>query len=275
MSGVMERTLAILELLSRHPDGMQVSTIAAETDMPASAAHRLLKELSQFGYVRQLRSQGDYALTIKLAAMGLSFLGKTGVGDIAQPILDRLAAQTRELVRLSVIDYPELVWVGVAQGATTGLRYDPWREQGVIVHLANSAGGRAWLSTVSDEEALELVARQGIEPDFEAGKDIIHTIPELLDELAATRKRGYAVAVNSYITGMAAMAVPVYRPDGGTPIGCLSVAGPAVRVTPEHMEELKQPLLEAAGEIGDASGGSKFFNRNRGQASQTSTRRTA
>lgn len=261
MSGVMERTLAILELLSAEPDGMQVSAIGSTLDMPASAAHRLLKELSQYGYVRQLRSQGDYALTIKLASLGLSFMGKTGVTDIAQPILDRLAADSKELVRLSVVDYPDLVWVGVAQGATTGLRYDPGREHGLIVHLASSAGGQAWLSALTDEEALELVAAQGIDPPFDPGPEAPKTIKELMTRLHDTRKRGYSVATNSYIAGMAAMAVPVHRADGGRPIGCLSIAGPAVRVTCERMEELKGPLLEAAAEIGDASTASSFFSR--------------
>lgn len=261
MSSVMERTLAILELLSAEPDGMQVSAIAAKLDMPASAAHRLLKELSQYGYVRQLRSQGDYALTIKLASLGLSFMGKTGVTDIAQPILDRLAADSRELVRLSVVDYPDLVWVGVAQGATTGLRYDPGREQGLIVHLASSAGGQAWLSALTDEEALQLVVAQGLEPPFTPGPEAPTTIKDLMARLHETRTRGYSVAINSYIAGMAAMAVPIHRADGGRPIGCLSIAGPAVRVTCDRMEELKVPLLEAAAEIGAAAIASSYFSR--------------
>ena len=70
MSGVMERTLGILELLAGHPEGLPVSAIAGALDMPVSAAHRMLKELSEHGYVRQLRAQGDYALTIRLAALG-------------------------------------------------------------------------------------------------------------------------------------------------------------------------------------------------------------
>ncbi|UJQ94108.1 IclR family transcriptional regulator [Mariluticola halotolerans] len=261
----MERTLSILELLSRNPDGLQVSIIASELDMPASAAHRLLKDLSQHGYVRQVRNQGDYALTIRMAAIGLSFLSKTGVTDIAQPVLDRLAERSKELIRLSVIDYPNLVWVGVAQGATTGLRYDPGREQGVVVHLAASAGGRAWLSTMSDEEALALVSAQGLEPNFAAGPKAPKTITQLLEILKQTRKRGYSIATDSYLDGMAAMAVPVRRAEDGQPIGCLSIAGPAVRLTQAHMDELYQPLLEAADEIGSASEASFFFNRIRPQ----------
>lgn len=263
MSGVMERTLGILELLAGHPEGLPVSLIAQRLDMPMSAAHRMLKELSDHGYVRQLRAQGDYALTIRLAALGLGFLGKTGVTDIAQPILDRLAAESKELVRLSVIDGSDLVWVAVAQGATFGLRYDPGREQGVVVHLASSSGGRAWLSALSDEEALALIARQGLEPPFPAGPKAPKTIGAVLEELGRARQRGYAVAVDSYIDGMAAMAVPIFAPGDPRPIGCLSIAGPAVRFTPERQEALSHPLKEAAAELGAASAASAFFSRDR------------
>ena len=111
MSGVLERTLGILELLSGQPGGLSVGAIASRLDVPPSAAHRLLNDLAKLGYVRQDRAQGDYALTIKLAGMGLSFLGQSGITDVAQPILDRLAAESGELVRLSVIDGDDLVWV--------------------------------------------------------------------------------------------------------------------------------------------------------------------
>jgi IclR family transcriptional regulator, acetate operon repressor len=259
MSGVMERTLGILELLADHPEGLPVGSIAGRLDMPPSAAHRLLNDLARLGYVRQDRAQGDYALTIKLAAMGLGFLGQSGIADVAQPILDRLAAASRELVRLSVIDGEDLVWVGVAQGATGGLRYDPAREQGVVVHLASSAGGAAWLATMSDDDALMAVSRQGLAASREgAGAHAPRTPSELLARLAEARARGYAVAVDSYLAGMAAMAVPVRRPDGAV-IGCLSIAAPSVRLGPERMEELAAPLQRAAEEIGAASRGSRLL----------------
>ena len=263
MSGIMERTLAILELLVSNPDGLPVSTIADNLDMPASAAHRLLKGLSQLGYVRQIRSQGDYALTIRLAALGLNFLGKTGVTDIAQPTLDRLASVSHELVRLSVIDYPNLVWVGVAQGATGGLRYDPGQDQGSVAHLASTAGGLAWLSTLSDDEALKLIAAQGIAPPHGAGRHAPRSMADVMAAIEETRKRGYSISIDSFHAGMAAMAVPIRREPEGSPIGCLSIAGPSVRFTAERMEELLEPLQEAASEIGGASEASFFFNLGR------------
>ncbi|NNU60800.1 IclR family transcriptional regulator [Ochrobactrum soli] len=254
----LEKSLTIIELLAARPAGLSVSAIAQHVNQPPSGVHRTLNELIRLGYVRQVQDQGDYALTMKLAALGVGFLGRTGVGDVAQPILDRLAQTSGELIRLSVIDGDDLIWVAVAQGATGGLRYDPGQEQGVNVHLATSAGGQAWLASMSDEEALHRVAQQGlVNSNKPSGPGAPTTITELLKVLAQTRKRGYSISVNSYIIGMAAMAVPVR--SGGEVISCLSIAGPTVRMTPERMAELAPHLTRAAEEIGLAASGSRYF----------------
>jgi len=263
MSSVLEKSLAIVELLVDHPAGLPVSALAAATDQPASGVHRTLQELSRLGYVRQMQAQGDYALTIKLPAMGLGFLGRAGITDIAQPVLDRLAAESGELIRLSVVDGGRLIWVAVAQGATRGLRYDPGQEQGVVVHLASSAGGKALLSTMPDEDALAAVSAQGLMRQAEGtGANAPRSLTLLLEQLAEARARGYAIAVDSYIAGMAAMAVPVRYHGTGAVLGCLSIAGPAVRMTAERMAALAPRLQAAAAELGTAAAGSKFFQSN-------------
>lgn len=263
MSSVLEKSLAIVELLVDQPMGMPVTVIAAATSQPASGVHRTLQELARLGYVRQLQSGGDYALTIKLPALGLGFMGRAGITDVAQPVLDQLAADTGELIRLSMVDADRLIWVAVAQGATRGLRYDPGQEQGVVVHLASSSGGKAWLASMSDDEALARVGSQGLLREAEgAGPNAPGSITLLLQQLAEARARGYATAVDSYIAGMAAMAVPVRYHGTGPVLGCLSIAGPAVRMTPTRMAELAPRLQEAAGELGTAAAGIKYFQAN-------------
>ena len=80
--------------------------------------------------------------------MGLSFLSKTGVVDIAQPVIDRLAEATEELVRLAIVDGQRLTLVAKAQGARSGLRYDP--DMGIELQLSCSAAGHAWLMTLPE-----------------------------------------------------------------------------------------------------------------------------
>lgn len=164
MAAAIDRILAALSLLSTQPEGMSVLALAHALDMPASAAHRLLNDLVRLGFATQPQPQGNYALTLRLAALGLGYLGAAGITDIAAPVLDGLARTSGELVRLSVVDGDALIWVAAAQGATSGLRYDPAREQGARAPLAHSASGRAWAATLPEDRALRLIAAQPAEP---------------------------------------------------------------------------------------------------------------
>ncbi len=256
MAGVLERSLAVLETLAVHPEGCSLSTLAGAANMPVSAAHRLLVELGRCGYVRQSREQGEYTLTIKLVALGLGFLSRSGVVDVAQPLLDALASESGELVRLAVVDGNDLIFVAKAQGAKSGLRYDP--DMGLSVPLSCSAAGHAWLSTVSDERALEMVARQGFGTPEKFGPKAPTSMKALLPYIRNARKRGFSMIVEVFTPGMTAMAAPVSGRDGSA-IGVVTIAGPLFRLTEERMLDLGPKLVETAAAIAETSGASPLF----------------
>lgn len=272
MTGVMERTLAILELLSRHGEGLELAVIADRLGIPRSAAHRLLADLIRLGWVRQARGHGDYLLTTRLVSVGLSYLGNTGIIDIAQPLLNRLAEASGELVRLSVVDGDRLTWVARAQGARQGLRYDP--DMGSDARLSCSSSGWAWLSTLSDDAATALVARQGIGPRSEFGPAAPRSLRAVLTAVRETRKRGYSITVDTYTPGLSAMSAPVGF-AGQAAFGVLTIAGPTARFTPHRMQLLGPDLLDTAGQLAAISGASPFFQLTAGasQAAQPAGRR--
>jgi DNA-binding IclR family transcriptional regulator len=258
VNGILERGLAALEYLAGRAEGAPITDIADALDIPASAAHRVLASLAERGYVRQLRSQGDYVLTIKLASLGLGFLSSSGIVDIAQPVLDRLAEESGELVRLSVIDNGQLVWVARAQGARRGLRYDP--DMGMAARLSCTATGYAWLLTMSDDEALTIVAQQGFGKPGDYGPHAPTTPRALLKFVHDARKRGFSMIDEVFTPGMTAMAAPVRRPDKEV-IGVVSIAGPRARLDARRMLQLGPALLDAAAEIGAASSASTLFRK--------------
>ena len=257
MNGVLERTLGILELLSQHGEGMELAAVADQLNIPRSAVHRLLADLVRLGYVRQARGHGDYLLTTKLVSMGLSYLSNSGIVDIAQPLLNQLAEVSGELVRLSVVDGERLTWVARAQGARQGLRYDP--DMGMDARLSCTASGHAWLLTMSDERALDLVTRQGFGSPADYGPKAPTTVKALLGFLHAARVRGYAMIDEVFAPGMSAMAAPVLRRKDA--IGVISIAGPRIRLTSARMHELAPALLAAAAELGPISNASSLFGR--------------
>lgn len=258
MSNILDRTLGILELLAQHGEGLELAVIAQRLNMPKSAAHRLLVDLVRAGYVRQLKEMGEYHLTSKLISLGLSYLSQTGVVDIAQPLIDRLAEQTGELVRLSVADDDRLTWVARAQGARQGLRYDP--DMGSIARLSCSSSGWAWLASQPDDVALAMVAKQGLGLPKDHGPHAPTDLTELLQALHETRARGYSITEETYTPGLNAMAA-VVRGPGQAALGTLSVAGPASRLTRARMIELGPLLLECAAQLASASGVSPMLAR--------------
>lgn len=258
MSIALDRGLSVLEHLARYPEGLPMSMVASELDIPLSACHRLLADLQRRGYVRQARKQGDYVLTTKVVSLGLGFLSSAGIVEVAQPLLERLAQSSGELVRLSIVDEDRLTWVARSQGTRqSGLRYDP--DMGMQARLSCTASGHAWLMTLSDERALELVSRQGFGTPAEYGPKAPTTVKALLGFLHAARVRGYAIIDEVFAPGMAAMAAPVFRRKEC--IGVLSIAGPRSRLTMARMHELAPALLDAAGELGPISSASTLFGR--------------
>ncbi|MCA0975822.1 IclR family transcriptional regulator [Halomonas denitrificans] len=258
MAGVMERTLGILELLAKEAEGLPLAAIAERLGMPKSAAHRLLHDLMRYGYVRQAKEQGDYLLTTRLTSLGLGFLSASGIVDAAQPLLDRLAHSSGELVRLSVVDGNSLTWVAKAQGARGGLRYDP--DMGAVARLSCSASGLAWLSTLSDEQALGLVEEQGFGQSEDYGPNAVTTAQGLLEALALTRQQGIAMVMETFAPGMHAMAAPILR-SGHCASGVISIAGPGFRLTQEHMHSLREPLLDVAEELAASTAASGMLRR--------------
>jgi len=258
MSAILERSFKVMEHLAAHPEGRALSVLAADLEMPLSATHRLLAELIRCGYVRQGQTHGEYILTIKLVSLGLSFLSNSGVVDVAQPLLDQLAAESGELVRLAVVDGDELTFVAKAQGATRGLRYDP--DMGLSVNLSCSSAGHAWLSTMTDERALEIVAKQGFGKPEDFGPKAPTTVKALLVFIRAARKRGFAMISEVFSPAMTAMAAPV-RIGNGPAIGVITIAGPLVRLTEERMLSLAPALMATAEEVAQASGASAMFKR--------------
>lgn len=271
-SGLLERTLGVLELLSQNARGLQLYEIADRLHIPRSATHRVLASLVEHGYVRQERHQGAYVLTAKIASLAFTFLAGSGITDLAQPILDRLAGECGELVRLAMVDGRKLIWVAKSQGAQFGLRYDP--DMGQEARLSCSASGIAWLSCLPEDEALALVERQGFGSRAEYGPKAPQTPQALLKYTRAARRRGFSLVIQTFSPWMNTIAAPIRSPTTGEVTGTVNIAGPHVRLTEERMLKLAPLLLEAARELSMATVASPAFAGRRSDAAASIFRST-
>jgi DNA-binding IclR family transcriptional regulator len=245
----VDRVMDIIELVADKPEGMKLSEIAQQLDMPKSAAHRLLTSLCQRGFAVQDEISQRYRITVKLAAVGLRVLSASGTSDICQPSLDRLATRTGELVRLALVDAGTLLWIAKAQGSFSALRYDPYLGNPVALHATSV--GKAWLATLDEEEAVSLVKAKGFDVPDGFGRPVVTDEASLRAELLRTRRRGYGVAIEEGELGTSAMAQAILVGRDRVAVGTVSIAGPAARLTRARMKEFAPDLAATVSEIAD------------------------
>jgi IclR family transcriptional regulator, acetate operon repressor len=244
-----KRSLDLLELLAASPDALAVTEIGVRLALPKSAVHRLLALLLDKGFVHRDEASARYSLTLKLAMLGLRHFAGLGLTDVAQPILDRLAAESGELARLAIVENDRLVWVAKAQGARHGLRYDPDTGLNVVLHA--TAVGKAWLATLPEKEALRIVAATRFATPAHFGPNAIRTLEPFRAALQEARARGFGTAIEEGEAGTAAVAV-VFRAsaDPQAPVaGTLSVAGPLGRFPASRRAAFARTLTAAAKEL--------------------------
>lgn len=243
----VERSLAILEVLAGNRAGLRLVELAEAIGADRANALRILAAMDERGFVFRDPVSDRYRLTFRVTALGYRQLEAAGVEEWAQPVLNRVAAETQELVRLAAAERNTLHWIARAQGSGGTLIVDPI--QGKEVPLHATAAGKAWLALMPENDAIKLVLRQGFTPRTPR---TVTTIDGLRAELRVTRERGYGIAVEEADPGILAVAVATVR--DGKALGTLSVAAPTTRSTIETLVRWVPPLQRAAGLLAETWG---------------------
>jgi DNA-binding IclR family transcriptional regulator len=244
-----DRVLAILEMLVTMSEGVSLSRVAQELDLPLSATHRLLNVLVSRSYARQNPATEQYEPTLTVATLGIRLLANTHLSDVYQPIIEELAEATGELVRLAVLDGEKLTWIARVQGAKSAIRYDPL--VGHDVPLYATAMGKAWLATLPEATALRIATaagfRGGAGPNSVPGPNAVASAEELAIHLRDARERGYGLVNEEAEPGISAIAMVVRDSADrlGAPVGCVAVAGPSFRLGQDRLVGFVPKLKEA------------------------------
>jgi DNA-binding IclR family transcriptional regulator len=237
----VERALALLQYLARHPGDHGVRALAVALNLSPSTTYRLLDTLAETGFVRQDRQTERYSIGVASVQLGIAALGALDLTTVAPPCLRALVAETGESAFLAVLDDSAVVYLLKEEGRhsiRTTARLGSRRP------LHCTALGKALLSALPPEEAAALLARAGM-PALTP-----HTITDpaaLLAQLAEVRQRGYATDNEEVEEGLACVAAPI-RDYRGTTIAAVSMAGPVARVLP-HEEQFGRRVAAGAAEI--------------------------
>jgi DNA-binding IclR family transcriptional regulator len=237
---VLAKATALLDRIAEE-SAATPARLAELTGEPRSSVYRLLASLQQLGLVEPGPRRGTVVLGLKLFRLGQTVVSRFGEREAALPVMERIHDELGETTFLCVRRGYNAVCIERIDGTRVTL-------------LALSLGGSLPLHAGGAARAL-----LAFEPETFWDEYLEHWSPEpltdetpitrdtLLEELRATRERGYAVSDQDVTPGIAAFGAPIFDHTGRVRAS-LSVGGMREHLY-EHHERAIELLTSATAEI--------------------------
>lgn len=241
--GIWAVTLAfqILELLARSDRPRRVTDLATELGTSKPRIFRHLNTLKQLGYVEQESETDRYLVGVRLAMLGNRAASRFELFNIGRPILQDLRDSLDLTVVISKIEDNKVLISDKLDGES-GVSFVA--KVGSALDLHSTAQGKLVLA-YADASVLEAAIAQGLRPMT------AHTITDpdkLRREVARVRKQGWATAPNEMLTGLNAIAVPIFNAEDQL-MATLAVLGSVDRIGAAPTGQQHELLTKAAQEI--------------------------
>jgi IclR family transcriptional regulator, acetate operon repressor len=244
----VERALSLLEAMADEARGVGLSDLARKVGFPVSTVHRLLVTLQGRGFVRYDQRAGLWSIGRTALAVGTNFAETRNLVAAARPIIERIGADSRELINLGVLDERRVVFLS---------RYDPGARrvsaprtsQAIPAHC--SSIGKAIMASLPDRELHAIVGERELPA---VTPNSIVRPPALLTACCKIRQTGFAIDDEENTIGLRCVAAPIFD-EYRRPIAALSIAAPAQRLNDEQVAAFGGMLASAAQRITSACGG--------------------
>lgn len=235
----IERAMQVLSVFHHVDRPLSLSEIAHTAGLDRSAAQRMVHTLRIMGYIRRDPTERGFVPGIRVLDHTLDFLRLDPLVRRATPVLQELRKNVRERVDLSLFDDLRVVYAVRLQSKRQAF-YTTL--VGHSVPTFCSSGGWAILSKLPPARVQDILDRSDRRPFT---PETITEMPALLEKIAETRERGYALALSQILTGEIAVGLPVLDATG-VPVAAIHLAGSLSEWTPDEFTSRFVPLASEA-----------------------------
>lgn len=244
----LNRALSLLEDVARHAGGETLGDLARRSGLAPSTAHRLLKSLEARRFVSHDAERGLWFIGVQAFITGAGFLRDRDVTAAARPFMRRAMEESGESVNLAILDGDETVYLGQVESHRMMRALAPMGGRGP---LHASGVGKALLAGLDPGIAGDVARRLTYQTYTD--KTIQNGVA-LLDDIARSRIRGYAIDDEEHAVGLRCAAAPIFN-EYGEPIAAISISGPAARITDRRLPDLGALARQTADDITRDVGG--------------------
>ncbi|XPF93279.1 helix-turn-helix domain-containing protein [Colwellia sp. RE-S-Sl-9] len=214
-----------------------VTQIVASTGLPKATVIRLLKTLSNEGYISMDRTAGGYKPLPKVRLLASPMIADNNFAVAARNYLNDFAQTVKWPTDLLILEGAAMVVQ--ASNRDTAPIYLKRFEQGRF-SLLSSASGLAYLSatTITKRQKMINAVASLMKTDDEAKQ----LVDKAVQEIEIIQQRGYAIAdYHSPIDGIRATAIPLVTDN--VPFGALAILYLRDAVSEEQLNDFLLPQL--------------------------------
>lgn len=243
----LERGLLIIELLSKHKQGLTLSELIDTLDISKSSAFRIVSTLIFKNYLQKNETTKKITLSRKLMTLGVSSMNEQSIVELSIDVMRALRDELKESVMLGVIiDKKGAILEQVSSSYPVKL----YVEQGTHFHLHSSVGGKVILAFLPKEERNEVIKKIVLK---RLTKNTIVSMKAFREELKKVNKKGYAIDNGEDIQGIHCIGAPVFN-EYGYPVAALWITAPHGRLPHDEFDKKGKIVAQYALEISSKLG---------------------
>lgn len=233
----LERGLSTLEYIAKHPREATAKVIATELGMNRASCYHLLRTLIAEGYIVKVDG-GAYDVAQRGASLGNALRNQFLPAPELSAVLSRLHMKTRETVYISGWHHGSIAmqqFIG-GEGPLVVARLDI----GFTADMHARASCKSMLAHVD----MEIITKMFLGLPLRAiTRNTITTFDQLVEDLAVTKRRGYAIDDEEFNEGVTCVSAPFFEPGGG-PAGSYTVSI-ATSSAPQRLMAIACDVVEA------------------------------
>jgi len=237
-ASLTNKTLEVLKLIATAGQQLGVSEIARAVSIHKSTVFGILRTLQQGAYVSKDASTKKYTVGDELVRFSRMISESQGLAHIARPFLKGLADTVNETVFLGICESVAIKVIDVEKPSKSLTLSSP---VGTEISVTAGAPGKAYLSSLRDEEVLAILKKRG---RMAGTKASMTDDGRFLEELEATRRQGFAIDREEYLPGVSGVAANIASHNRA--IAVIWVAGFAASMDHEKARQIAQSIVRAA-----------------------------
>jgi DNA-binding IclR family transcriptional regulator len=233
--------LRIIEHLARGQGPMGLGELAAAIGLPKPRTHRHLRTLATLGYVTQQGPSDKYSLTLRLAHIGRAIADQDEFQVVARAAMHALRERVGQSISIGQIEDDGVRVVDILRHRSA---VEISSRPGTLFDFHCTAQGKVALAfgPVLLWKKLESAP---LRPWTEA---TITDLERLRTEVDRVRARGWAVAPGEVLSGINALAAPIFDGSGAL-AGTIGILGSVQHVASQPAPELIAAVLDAARDV--------------------------